>query len=372
MPLAFLSIKPSFIFFFLLLLSSSLFGQMNPTAPLRVGVAGLTHTHVHWILNRSRDGDFEIVGIAEPNRELAERYLSQYDLPMDLWYESLEDMLEKVHPEAVTAFNSIYEHLEVVELCAPRGIHVMVEKPLAVSNDHAKRMSALARRHGIHLLTNYETTWYGSNHDLYEMILEEQSCGEIRKIVVHDGHPGPIEIGCNDEFLEWLTDPVMNGGGALIDFGCYGANLTTWLMQNQRPLSVTAITQQFKPDKYPKVDDEATILLTYPDAQAVIQASWNWPMNRKDLHVYGQNGYVKTVDGSRMLARFSENQLEEELLADPLSEPEHDPFAYLSAVVRGEIEPEQDLSSLENNLIVVEILDAARRSSEEGKTIRLK
>ncbi|MEM7368671.1 MAG: Gfo/Idh/MocA family oxidoreductase [Bacteroidota bacterium] len=343
--------------------------QRSTDTPMRIGVAGLTHTHVHWILNRAHDGDFEIVGIAEPNKDLAMRYLKRHRLSEDLWFASLEEMLDKTQPEAVTAFNAIYEHLETVEACAPRGIHVMVEKPLAVSNAHAQKMAALANKHKIHLLTNYETTWYGSNHEVYRQVVDHSLYGDIRKIVVHDGHPGPIEIGCNDEFLEWLTDPVMNGGGALIDFGCYGANLTTWLMQNQRPLSVTAITQQIKPDKYPKVDDEATILLTYPDAQAIIQASWNWPVSRKDLHVYGKTGYIKTIDGSKMLKRLNEKEPEVAVEAEPRQSPEDDPFAYFIAIVRGKLSGDNDLSSLANNLIVVEILDAARRSSKEGKTI---
>jgi predicted dehydrogenase len=65
------------------------------------------------------------------------------------------------------------------------------------------------------------------------------------------------------EFLQWLTDPVLNGGGALTDFGCYGADLATWFMNGETPLTVTAVTQQIKPDLYPKVDDEATIILAY-------------------------------------------------------------------------------------------------------------
>ena len=104
--------------------------QQSSPEPMRIGVIGLVHTHVHWILSRAADGDFQIVGIAEPNTELAERYLAQYNLPMSLVYPSIEEMLDATNPEAVTAFNTIRGHLEVVELCAPRGIHVMVEKPL--------------------------------------------------------------------------------------------------------------------------------------------------------------------------------------------------------------------------------------------------
>jgi predicted dehydrogenase len=158
----------------------------------------------------------------------------------------------------------------------------MVEKPLSVNLDEARQMETLANKYGIHLLTNYETTWYGSNQKAFNQL---DALGDIRKIVVHDGHQGPKEIGVNKEFLDWLTDPVKNGGGALMDFGCYGANLITWLMKGERPQAVVAITQQIKPEVYPKVEDEATIIVTYPKAQGIIQASWNWPYNRKGKKV---------------------------------------------------------------------------------------
>src|SRR5215475_5613074 len=166
-------------------------GYSQNIKPLRIGIAGLTHDHVGWLLSRAHDSDIQIVGIAESNRDLAERYLKKYNLPMSLVYPSIDEMLDKCKPEAVCAFNSIYEHLEVVKACAPRGIHVMVEKPLAVSLDHAKQMQALALKYKIHLLTNYETTWYGSNRKAFGML---DSIGAIRKLVVHDGHQGPKEI----------------------------------------------------------------------------------------------------------------------------------------------------------------------------------
>ena len=337
--------------------------------PLRVGIAGLTHDHVHGILARAHDGDIEIVGIAERNHELAERYLKRYNLPLTLLYSSLDEMLDKSKPEAVCAFNSIYEHLDVVKACAPRKIHVMVEKPLAVSVDHARQMETLAKKYGIFLLTNYETTWYGSNRKAFEML---DSIGDVRKVVVHDGHQGPKEIGVSKEFFEWLTDPIKNGGGAVIDFGCYGANQITWLMKGQRPLAVFAVTQQIKPDIYPKVDDEATIVVTYPKAQGIIQASWNWPFGRKDIEIYGQHGYM-IADRTSLKSKFSEKAKEDYQTVPFPASPNNDPFAYFAAVVHGQIIVKPtDLSSLETNIIVVEILEAAKKSAKEGKVVYLK
>ena len=311
-----------------------------------------------------------MVGIAEPNREIVEKYSKRYGFPLTMVYSTLEEMVEKAKPEAVLAFNDIYGHLKTVEYCAPKGIHVMVEKPLAVNYEHAKKMAALAKRHNIYLLTNYETTWYGSNKKAYEIVNEEKKIGDIRKIVFHTGHQGPIEIGCSKEFLNFLTDSVLNGGGAVTDFGCYGANIATWLMKGEEPLTVSATIQTIKPDMYPKVDDEATITITYPKAQVIIQASWNWPFGRKDMEVYGKTGFVFCTDRENM--QFMENDKKPRitLKADPLPSDRNDPFIYFANVIRGKIKLQPtDLSSLENNEIVVKILEAAKVSAKTGKVI---
>jgi len=197
----------------------------------------------------------------------------------------------------------------------------------------------------------------------------QHAIGDLRKIVVHDAHRGPKEIGCSADFLAWLTDPVLNGGGALTDFGCYGADLITWLMDGQRPLSVFALTQHIKPEVYPEVEDEATIVLTYSKGQGIIQASWNWPFDRKDMEIYGRTGYVLVPRRDLLRVRKADGA-ESETTAPPLTGPQADPLSYLAAVTRGEIKP-TGLSSLEANLIVTEILDVARESDRTGKRIDL-
>ena len=188
------------------------------------------------------------------------------------------------------------------------------------------------------------------------------------------GTRGPKEIGVNKEFFDWLTDPIQNGGGALMDFGCYGANLMTYLMHGQQPVSVTAVTQHFKPDIYPKVDDEATIIVTYPTAQCIIQASWNWPFGRKDMEVYGQTGYVISVNNTTMRLRAQPDTVEHSRQVTATDVAVYtDPFSYLADVIRNKIKvPENGLYALQTNVTVVRILDAAKESAKTGKTIYLK
>ena len=338
--------------------------------PLQFAIVGLVHDHARgFIPAASSRTDVQLVGIVEPDRALAARYAQDYKLSPQLFHASLEELLEKTNVQAVAAFTCTFDHRRVVEACAARGLHVMMEKPLAVSMDHARAMAAAARKGGIQLVVNYETTWYPANRAAYALVHDQKAVGDLRKIVVHDGHQGPKEIGCSAAFLGWLTDPKLNGGGALTDFGCYGADLITWLMEGQRPTSVFAVTQQIKPEVYPKVDDEATIVVTYPHAQGIIQASWNWPFNRKDMEIYGRTGYVLVPEKNVLKVR-SGNALEAEAPVPVLSAPENDPLSYLAAVVRGDIKP-AGLSSLEVNLVVTEILDAARESARTGKRVNL-
>jgi predicted dehydrogenase len=358
---------------FAMFLAAMVHGQASPgptATPLRVAIVGLVHGHVHGFLDQSRRSpQIEIVGVVEPDRQLLSQAGAKYGFNQALLFADLEEMIAKTHPQAALVYTNTYDHRRVVEICARHGVHVMMEKPLAVSLDDALAMEKASHAGKVHVLVNYETSWYRSNHAAYDLV-HEGALGEIRKVVVHDGHKGPKEIGVQPEFLAWLTDPKLNGGGALFDFGCYGADLMTWLMDGQRPQTVTAVTQQIKPQIYARVDDEATIVLTYPKAQAIVQASWNWPLDRKDMEIYGQTGQVFTMKRDDIRERLGEDKPEEQLAAKPVPAPYDNSLSYLRAVIIDGAE-EDGLSSLQTNVTVTEILDAARRSASERKTIQL-
>jgi predicted dehydrogenase len=340
---------------------------LHADEPFRLAVMGLVHGHAGGFIDAAaKRDDIRLVGVSEPDAAVRGRYQEGHRLAPALLFADAEEMLTATKPDAVALFTNTFDHTAAVELLARRGLPVMMEKPLAVSVEHGRRIERAVAASGIPLVVNYETTWYPSNHEAHRL---RSAIGDIRKIVVHDGHAGPRAIGVQPEFLDWLLDPVRNGGGALFDFGCYGADLATWLMEGARPESVTAVTQRLQPDLYPRVDDEATVVVTYPRAVAILQASWNWPFGRKDMEVYGVSGQVITVAQKEVRRRLP-GGAEEQVAAPPLPAPFTDPLSYLKAVARREIAP-SGLSSLATNLVATEILDAARRSAETGATIRL-
>jgi len=358
--------KPTALFG-MLLMAAPLLGD----EPLRLAIAGLVHGHASGFFRALKNRtDARLVGVWEPDVALQKQYAKQFDVPESIFFTDLARMLETTKPEAVASFTNTYDHAMVVEAAAARKLPVMMEKPLAVSMEHARAIQKAAQKAGIPVVVNYETTWYANHAALRALLKEGNAGGEIRKMVAMDGHSGPKEIGVGPEFLGWLTDPVKNGAGALFDFGCYGANLMTWLMDNQRPISVTALTSRMKPQVYERVDDEATILVEYPKAQGIIEASWNWPFSRKDFEVYAERAYAMATSGGGPLRVRLPGGQEEVRTAPQLPEHERDPVSYLKAVVRGRLKP-SGLSSLENNMIVTEILTAARESAKSGRRVVL-
>jgi predicted dehydrogenase len=362
------------------LLAISIAVSRNATAqtphPIHVAIVGLVHGHVDGFLhNLPAHPEIQLVGISEPDAALRQQYINRTHLPAAIFFPTEAAMLQSTHPQAILVYTSTAGHRAAIEQAAPLHIAAMVEKPLATTVEDALAIQHIAQRYNIPILTNYETTWYNSNIAAANM-LSEGKIGELRKLVIHDGHKGPKEINVGPEFLSWLTDPKLNGGGALFDFGCYGVDLATWIVHGELPLTVTAVTLHLKPSIYPYVDDDSTIILTYPHAQAIIQGSWNWPFNRKDMEIYGATGYIDTLyedhnPGAKLRLRLPGETSEHVENAPALAAPQDNSLNYLAAVLNGSLDPTHDLTSLDTNVTVVRILDAARRSAQTGRTIQL-
>lgn len=332
--------------------------------PLRLAVVGMVHGHVEGVLwNASQRKDIVIVGVWERDRAVFDRLAAKYKLDSGLYHSDLGAMLDACKPEAVSVMTSIRGHLEVAEVCGPRGVHMLMEKPLAFTASDAERMRDISRTHKVHVLTNYETSWYASLREAKRMI-DEQGAGSVRKMIFRHGHKGPKEIGCAPEFAAWLTDPVENGGGAIVDFGCYGAALSTWAMKGAAPLSVTATSSRLKPLIYPLVDDDATIVMTYPGATAIAQASWAWTHDNKeaDFHLEGTSIHAGKWND---LSVRRENQPARVVSPPSMPDGLQNEWVYLRRVVRGECEVDA-LSSIDLNVVVARILEQARMAASHS------
>ena len=359
---------------FLLASWARLYGQSGaPNGKTTLAVIGLDHDHV-WGLLKDLTGEpnAELVAIADSHPELVDRAKAKVSASVK-FYSDYVQMLDEMKPDGVIVTTENDRHLEILRECAKRHIHYSTEKPMATTAADAREMQRLANQAGIKVMVNYWNAWVAPTHELYHRVKDNQ-VGPIQRIIVQYGHQGPKEIGVSKYFADWLYDPVKNGGGAIMDFGCYGAEWAVWL--KGRPARVSAVAQKLKVEQHNPVDDDATIVLDYPDGTAIIEASWDWPYNMGQVQVFGPKGSLLATARdlfSRQTGRQEVSAaLEGERVA--LDAPAHEtsnPISYLIGRIR-ENKPIEDPLSAGLNVQVMEILDAARESAKTGRAVALK
>jgi predicted dehydrogenase len=207
-------------------------------------------------------------------------------------------------------------------------------------------------------------------HDLFHRVSSGQ-LGPVQKIIVQYGHQGPKEIGVSSEFADWLYDPVKNGGGALMDFGCYGAEWALWL--KGRPTRVFATAEKLKTSQNNRVEDDATIVLEYPDAVAILEPSWDWPHGMGQVQVFGPKGSLLATDDE--LDYHPPNVVNIPLVGNPvkLQPVPHEtsnPISYFVDCILHD-KPIENPVAAPLNVQVMEILDAARESVRTGRAVEL-
>lgn len=352
------------------LLAVMLMGLMSlplVAAEHTIAVVGLVHSHVWGHLNKMvRGQSARLVGVAESEPELVTE-AKKRGVPENLIFADWKKMIDEVKPEIVWSFVENNRHREIVEFCAPRKIHVMFEKPLASTYKDALAIKELAAKNGIYILTNYQMAWWPSNY-VAKQIADSGQLGKvwrIRGIVGHGGPGGPT--GLNKYFFNWLTDPGKNGAGALVDFGCYNA---LWsLMYLGRPETVYAQVNHLRPDEFPKVEDNATIVLHYPQGVAVLEGSWDLPRSFQDLELFGREGSVYMT--SQKVELRKGRGPAESVAIQPLAPEAAEPIAAMVHAIETKTAP-GGMTAIDLNAQVVELIEAAKESIRTERAVRMK
>ncbi|MGH9327327.1 MAG: Gfo/Idh/MocA family protein [Terriglobia bacterium] len=338
----------------------------------RLAIVGLDHDHVWGLLRDMKEvPQADLIAISDPHPELIAK--AKLRVPASVqFYSNYIKMLDKAKPDGVIITTETDHHLSIVRQCAMRHINVEMEKPMATTAADAREMLRLAQAHHILLMVNYVNNWFPSTQEL-DREVRAGKIGPIDKIVVQFGHQGPREIGVSKEFAAWLYNPVKNGGGALMDFGCYGADLVLWL--KGRPQRVFARALKLKTSQHNAVEDDAVILLEYPDATAVIEPSWDWPYTMERIEVFGRRGSLLGLPGGLLYRSFNSHASAESPEGEPLMLPSlpfeaSNPIAYYVAHIQSHT-PIGGLLSGTLNVEVNEILDAARQSIRTGQAVNL-
>jgi predicted dehydrogenase len=345
-----------------LLATTSLQGQ-----EVKIAIVGLVHSHVWGHLGTMLKSDkASLVGVAETVPELIEE-AKKRGVESSLFFSDYQAMLDQVKPQIVWAFVENNRHLEIIQACAPRKIHVMFEKPLASTLPDAVKIRTLARQHNIQVMTNYQMAWWPSNYEA-KRLADSGELGKVwrlRGVVGHGGPGGPT--GLNKWFFTWLTDPEQNGAGSLVDFGCYNALWSLWYLG--KPESVYAQVNQLRPETFPKVEDNSTMVLHYKNGVGIFEGSWDLPRSFQDLEVFGLGGSVyMNRDGLRVRKG---RDAEQALTSTPLPPERAEPVAYMVDHVKSG-KPLDGLVAIDINVDVIEIIEAAKKSVKTGEAVKLR
>jgi predicted dehydrogenase len=341
-------------------------------ARTRLAIVGLDHDHVWGILKQiASEPDGELVAIADTHPELIQR--AKATVPKNVkFFSDYVAMLDEVKPDAVIVTTVNNRHLEILRACAERKIHFDTEKPMAASGADAREMERIARDARIKLMVNYGSAWPEPTQEALRRI-EAGEIGNIQKIIVQFGHEGPKEIGTSKYFSDWLYDPVKNGAGALMDFGCYGAD---WAMVLKgRPQRVYATSLKLKTEQHNAVEDDATVLLEYSDTTAILMPSWDWPYGKGQAEIFGAKGSL-LVRGDGLLFQPAkgdtslENPDGKPVATQTVAPGMRNNVAYFLYCIRNN-KPIEGLVSPAINVGVNEIIDAAKESIRTGRAVAL-
>ena len=339
------------------------------TEKIKVGILGLTHDHVWGNLNELNKSPLgSLTAAADPHPELREKLRAEYgDIPL---FEDYGAMLDQVSLDAVYLYADNATSADLAVMAARRGLHIMVEKPMAADLAGAEQMAAAATAAGVRLMVNWPFAWRpGFQHAL--ALAQSGQIGPIFSVKYRAAHAGPKAFGCSSFFYNWLYDAELNGAGALMDYCCYGAALARFLLG--RPSRVVAVADRLQTD-YMTVDDNAVIVMHWPGAMAISEASWSQIGNLTAYNtaIYGRDGTLAVEAGSNggVLLATRDNEDGQELQAPDLPDHMRSATAYfLSKLAQGE--PIEGVCSPAVGRDAQEILEAGLRSAGSGSAISL-
>ena len=248
---------------------------------------------------------------------------------------------------------------------------MIFEKPLASNFEEAMQIAALAAKYNIRVMTNYQMAWWPANY-VAKAAVDHGDIGTVYRLHGIVGHGGPGSSGPRQKyFFDWLTDPVQNGAGALMDFGCYNALWSLWYLG--MPSTVYATVEHLRPQRFPKVEDNATLVLGYPHAVGIFEGSWDLPRSYQDLEVFGRPDSAPpgSVTMTRRSVELHHGTKETKSLPiEPLPADEAEPVAYMVSRIQAN-KPIEGLTAIDINVKVIHIIDWAKESVKTGRAVKV-
>ncbi len=284
---------------------------MKKNRKLRIGVLGLTHDHI-WdnLPQLAKLKDAELVAAQDLHDPLLERAAKEFGAEP---FHSHEELLDRADVDAVFVYGDNASGVEMAEDAAAAGVHLMIEKPLAADLEGADYLLAAVRANKVRCMVNWPFSWWPQLQKALAMA-KAGDIGDVWEVKYRAAHEGPREMGCSQYFSDWLYDDELNGGGAFIDYCCYGALLAQHLMG--MPTRVSATVGRFVKEDI-MVEDNGVLVMTYPNGLALAEASWTQVgyFHTYTPVIYGTKGalMIEPRDGGKLWKADAKNPMGKEI-----------------------------------------------------------
>jgi predicted dehydrogenase len=358
----------------------------------RLGVVGFAHMHINTVMEQfCAQPNVQWVACADTVPDVPElvqvknsrawnlRYARE-TIGIPKVYADYREMLATERCDLVLCYPENARHAEVAEAVAASGAHVLTEKPMAATTALALRMLQAARRHGVELFVNWPNTWSPAVR-MAKTVLDRGAIGSLWQVKVRRGSRGPwshgstqpgpdgrpVEMGETEKGATWWYR-AGTGGGALLDYCCYGASQSRWFIGEPATAVFGLAANLGSP--FGSIEDNAAMLVRFPTAMGILEASWTCVDHGVPAGpiLHGATGTI-VVDGqapqhSLWIARGRDRAIE------PIAP---DPFPGGRDTVAKELlhhlqtgEPVHETLQAGFNLEVTAILDAGIRSVRSG------
>jgi predicted dehydrogenase len=360
----------------------------------KVCIIGFGHMHVNDVAAYfSENPRTDVVAVADTVPDIPELRIAPYTrgwnmdfcqkkFHIDKKYTDYREMLDREKPDLALVYSENIKHLEITRECAVRKINVSVEKPMAVSLSEALEMVRIARIYNIRLIINWPVVWLPELHLMNKMI-GDHVIGNPLQFRIRTSHTGPLGAGAKHKGVTESAEPMTesekgmtwwhqskSGGGAMLDFCCYGSMLSCWLLK-QKAIAVAGMRSNLN-STWGSAEDSAYMLVRFDKAVASIETSWvtfQEPFGSNGPVVYGTEGTITVVEenGQAQVKVFHADG------SVKLHKPEPLPYKYqnLSCAFVHHMDTGESLHetlSPELNVEAMAVLDAGIRSSESNKT----
>ena len=368
----------------------------------RLGAIGFAHMHIHSLLSSFDElpasglANIEWVACADTVPAVPSRTMKPASRGANLKhaheaigipkvYDDYREMLDDEQLDVVIFCPENARHGEVAEAIAQHGAHMVTEKPMSASLSDALRMARAARANDVALAVNWPTTWQPAIRTM-KALIDEGTIGEVWEVKWRNGASmGPLAYSTGeDAYTDWEKGAewwhqTAPGGGALLDYCCYGACLSRWYL-GEPAVAATAMRANLT-SHYGDADDNAVITVRFPRALALLEATWTtWHVGVPTGPIaYGTRGTL--VVNQRQMAGHEHPVSVVEVytsrghgFGEPDRVVEGEPLPEGRATLAQEFihhletgEPLHPTLELMQNLEVMAILDAGIRSANSGK-----